>query len=106
MSARWTSAVSSFLLAANLIVVSLLAELELRVILQNVVAAILFIVGGVAFITHRRWAVTYTRIVVLLLFIGAAMYWYQTRQWIGLLPSMLLVLLIWQSNRLESSLKG
>jgi hypothetical protein len=105
-SAKWICAISSFLLAVNLVVVSLLVDLGAIVVVQNVAAAMLFLICGVGYLMKRKWVILYTRIIVLLLFIGAGVYWLRTKQWIGLLPSALLLLLIFQSNKLESSLKA
>ena len=82
-----------------------MVDLGLVVVATNVAAAVLFVICGVGYLLEKQWVIPYTRIIVLLLFIGAGLYWLRTKQWIGLLPSTFLLFLIWQSNKLESSLK-
>ena len=83
-----------------------MVDLGLIVVATNVAAAVLFVICGVGYLMEKKWVIPYTRIIVLLLFIGAGLHWLRTKQWIGLLPSTILLVLIFQSNKLETSLKS
>jgi hypothetical protein len=103
---KWVCVVSSFLLAANLISTVVLADLPVGAAVATCTAAVLFIICAIGYIAEKRWVLGYTLWLVLLVYAGAGLYWLQTRQWIGLLPSLLLlVLLIWR-GKLESHLKA
>jgi hypothetical protein len=105
-SAKWVCIISSFLLAANLIATLVLANLPLSAAVTTCTAAALFVVCAAGYIAEKRWVLAYTLWLVLLVYAGAGLYWLQTRQWIGLLPSLLLLaLLIWR-GKLESHLKA
>jgi len=41
--------------------------------------------------------------VLCVFFLGVFLYWWQTNQFIGVLPILLVVLLIWQNGRLEKA---
>ena len=105
-SAKWTCAVSSLLLAMNLLATILLAELPGSAVATSSVAALLFAVCFVGYLTERKWVLTYTLFLVLLTYVGAGLYWLQTKQWIGVLPSLLLLVLLFGRGKLESLLKA
>jgi uncharacterized membrane protein len=105
-SAKWTGAVSSLLLAMNLLATVLLADLPGSAVATSSVAALLFVVCFVGYLTERKWVLTYSLILVLLTYIGAGLYWLQTKQWIGVLPSLLLLVLLFGRGKLESFLKA
>ena len=105
-SAKWTCAVSSLLLAMNLLATILLAELPGPAMATSGVAALLFVVSFLGYLTERKWVLTYSLILVLLTYVGAGLYWLQTKQWIGVLPSLLLLVLLIGRGKLESLLKA
>ena len=45
-------------------------------------------------------------VLLFLAYLGGAFYWLRTRQWIGVLPALLLVVLLFLRGRLESSLEA
>ena len=104
--AKWVCVVSSVLLAANLIATVVLANPPPSAAITSYGAAALFIICAFGYIAEKKWVLAYTLWLVLLVYVGAALSWVQTRQWIGFLPSLLLLaLLIWR-GKLESSLKA
>src|ERR1041385_2938679 len=80
-SAKWTCVASSFLLAINLIATILLANVPGTAVIISLAAAVLFAICAVGYLTERKWAITYTLILVLLAYVGAGLYWLQTKQW-------------------------
>jgi hypothetical protein len=67
---------------------------------------LLFVVCFVGYLTERKWVQTYSLILVLLTYVGAGLYWLQTKQWIGVLPSLLLLVLLFGRGKLELFLKA
>jgi hypothetical protein len=100
-SARWICAVSSLMLAANILATILLADLARSAVVTSGVVAVLYLVCGVGYLAGKRWVLTFTLVLVLLTYAGAGLQWLQTRQWIGLLPSLLLAALLWGRHKIR-----
>ena len=105
-SAKWTCAVASLLLAMNLLATILLVQLSGAAVATTGFAALLFVVCFVGYLTEKKWVLTYSLILVLLTYVGAGLYWLQTRQWIGVVPSLLLLVLLIGRGKVETFLKA
>jgi len=104
--AKWTCAVSSVLLVMNLLGMILFAKLPASAVATTSVAALLFTVCAVGYITEAKWVLTYSLILVAATYLLAGAYWLATRVWMGFLPSLFLVVLLLGRRKLETSLKA
>ena len=105
-SGKWTCTVSSLLLAMNLLATVFLVQLPGSAVATTSVAAFLFVICFVGYLIEGKWVLTYSLILVALTYVGAGLYWLQTRQSIGVLPPLLLLILLYGRGKVESFLRA
>jgi len=77
---------------------------SLSAILTTEIFLLLFLAAGVLYLRRWRRIVKVMPIVLIVFFVGVFLYWLQTKQFIGVLPSLAVTLLAWQNGKLEKRL--
>ena len=98
-------AILCLLIAANCVLSAVFFGFNALLAIQTLLMGIAFVACAVGFFLEKLWIPKITNGLILLVFIGAGSVWYKTGQWMGLLPSTLLLLLIWQNNKLAKCIE-
>jgi len=99
------SAVCCFLLVALGGLSLIIGRPHLTAVLSTVAFLVVFVVSGILYLLKWRRIIKAMWVVICVFFFGVVLYWWQTRQFIGVLPSLLVTLLIWQNGRLGKILQ-
>ncbi|NOX60120.1 MAG: hypothetical protein GXP29_14845 [Planctomycetes bacterium] len=88
------------LMATNAVICSLLVGLSSSIGMQTSLLGLAYFSCAAGFFKKRFWISGITNGLVLLTFLGSVGVWYQTGQNMGVLPNLLLLLLLWQNNKI------
>jgi hypothetical protein len=98
-------AVCCFLLTGFMVMTLVVWPQRLSAILSTGGFAILFVASGILYLLRWRPMIKVMQIIICVFYLLVGLYWWQTGQFIGVLPCALVTLLVWQNGRLEKIYK-